>query len=66
MIARMNDKTTKFLLFLIALGLWTNILMTVVAHPASVRADGDRIGDIADDIHRVANGICPSKKLCGD
>jgi hypothetical protein len=46
-IAPMTDKTTKFLLVIVAIGLRINIAMTLI-HPVQVQAQDS---DIAKDLH---------------
>jgi len=52
------DRTTKVLLLLIALGLWSNIFVSLL-RPVVIKADTDSIlADIAHDVHELS--ICVS------
>lgn len=52
----------KWVLILIATGLWAN---AVVALVGPVRADvQDDLSDMAHDIHAIYNGTCLNDRLC--
>lgn len=63
------DRTTKRLLFAIALGLWANVASTWFTVPLSAQ-DGISLSDrqllerIADRVGDLADGMCLNKKLC--
>ncbi len=60
----MADRTTKALLFAIALGLWLNLAgqwLSPIVH-ADTASD---VSDIARDVHRIYSGICLNQKICG-
>jgi hypothetical protein len=60
----MTDRTTKALLFAIALGLWVNIVGQWI-RPATVKAqDSSDVSDIASDVHKIARGSCANSKIC--
>lgn len=73
----MIDRTTKALLFAIALGLFLNV-STLWLKPAAVSAAGQDIGDLhsvlsdirvsalglQDDIERIQRGTCRNDKIC--
>jgi len=69
----MTDKTTKFTLIAIAMGLWANLFSPVLL-PKAAHADDNSdtilygiasdISDMASDIHRIEIGTCSNSKLC--
>jgi len=69
----MRDKTMKFTLIAIALGLWANLFSPVLL-PKAAHADDSSdyvlqgiasdISDMASDIHRIELGTCLNGKLC--
>jgi hypothetical protein len=53
------DRTTKFLLLLIALGLWANAVVPII-RPIVAKADTDYSGvlsDIAHDVHELEDCV---------
>ena len=51
------DRMTKFLLLLIAVGLWFNAVVSVI-RPVMVKADTDSaLSDIARDVHDLKNDL---------
>jgi hypothetical protein len=51
------DRMTKFILLLIALGLWANAIVPLV-RPIVVKADTDSVlHDIAHDVHELEDGV---------
>ena len=73
MIARMTDRITKLLLFLIALGLWANVSIGLL-RPQRASADDSTLSSIDDhlariyhDVHNmndIEDGTCRNPKLC--
>jgi hypothetical protein len=60
----MNDKTTKALLFAIALGLWANAAASLV-RPKELYAQSDPyMSQIAHDVHGIYSGVCINTKVC--
>lgn len=59
----MADRTAKGLLFLIALGLWLNLVAQWVRPAAIEAADADTTM-IMRDLHAIATGACDNKKIC--
>jgi len=58
------DKTTKMLLFMIALGLWLNAL-GLIFQVKKVSADTDTtLQSIAEDINKISEGLCLNRTLC--
>ena len=58
------DKTTKMLLFMIALGLWLNAL-GLIFQVKKVSADTDTtLQSIAEDINKISKGLCLNRTLC--
>jgi hypothetical protein len=61
----MNDRATKILLALIALGLWANVLGPVLKPLPAYASDTDRLlSRIDDSLNDIARGYCSNKKLC--
>lgn len=60
-----TDRTTKALLFAIALGLWMNVASQWLK-PVIVKAQGSEsdISTIANDLHRIYRGTCLNSKIC--
>lgn len=51
------DRITKFILLLIALGLWANALVPIV-RPNVAKADADSVlRDIAHDVHELEDCV---------
>jgi hypothetical protein len=63
----MTDITTKIILAVIALGVWVNAFMSserqVAAQQIAQHTDSN-VSDIADNISRIADGVCQNHKLC--
>lgn len=55
------DRFTKFLLALIAAGLWAN----VAVRPAGAQAPRDLVFTVDNAILAIANGQCANRVLCG-
>jgi len=67
----MIDRTTKFILFLIALGLWANAVIPLfrpkTAAAQDVASMDSHLSRIAHDVHNLADiedGTCRNKKIC--
>lgn len=61
----MNDRTTKILLALIALGLWVNAIVPVLKPLPAYASDSERLlSRIDDSLNDIAKGYCSNKKLC--
>lgn len=61
----MVDRTTKALLFAIALGLWLGLVSDWL-RPTPVQAElASPQVRIADTLDEIAKGWCKNKKLCG-
>jgi hypothetical protein len=65
----MNDKTTKALLFAIALGLWANaaasLLRPAELHASQTAAATERtLREIGDELHQIGTGVCVNRKIC--
>ena len=67
-----SDKTTKFLLSAIAIGLWANLLHSAIG-PAKAYGDANEFAiaginvslqHIGDSISSIQNGSCLNSKLC--
>lgn len=59
----MIDRTTKFLLLAIGLGLWANIAALTI-RPAMAQHQDTALTDIAGDVHDIAEGNCTNRKIC--
>jgi len=60
----MADRTTKALLFAIALGLWMNVAGAWL-RPVPVYAQVEsHLLEIVHEVGRIARGTCPNKKIC--
>jgi hypothetical protein len=64
-----TDITTKLILAVIALGVWVNIFTSAspdrqAAVQEAVQHTDHIVGDIADNISRIADGVCRNNKLC--
>jgi hypothetical protein len=59
----MIDRTTKALLFAIALGLWLQLASTWLK-PTPVHAQNIQLMEVTDDLHRIATGVCLNGKIC--
>jgi hypothetical protein len=67
------DKTTKLLLAVIALGLWANVMISLV-RPQPVVAQDQTLSSIDDhlqriesgvsSLERIARGTCTNGKIC--
>jgi hypothetical protein len=63
--AAMIDRTTKFMLGLIAAGLWANVWMhTLKTTPAYTLGNEFFLQSISSDISALAGGFCRNRKLC--
>ena len=61
----MIDRTAKILLFLIAAGLWANVLLKPAARAANARQDYTHVlGSIAGNVADIASGVCTNQKIC--
>ena len=66
----MIDRTTKFLLGAIALGLWAHLLSPFIAPPAVAQADyylseiDASLDAIESDIDDLEDGSCSNSQLC--
>jgi hypothetical protein len=62
-----TDRTTKLLLLIIALGLWLNLVGSLLI-PIKARADEDsiesRVANVEHDVHSIYSGICLNSKIC--
>jgi hypothetical protein len=59
----MTDRTTKALLWMIAIGLWVN-LAAMWFRAVPVRAADADTTVIMRDVRAIASGSCPNKKIC--
>jgi hypothetical protein len=60
----MLDRSAKFILVLIAAGLWANALTTAFKITPA-RADAESyLSSIDSNIGRIARGTCTNSKLC--
>lgn len=59
----MNDRTTKILLALIALGLWANALGPVLK-PLPAFASDSLLRSIDSTLEDIARGNCSNRKIC--
>jgi len=62
------DRTTKALLFAIALGLWVNVASNWL-RPAELSAQNTAriqsdVADIAADVNSIASGLCLNSNIC--
>jgi hypothetical protein len=60
----------KLLLAAIALGLWTNVWVTLV-RPTQAQTTGDPLSDLAHtlgfiqtELHKLMDGTCLNRKIC--
>lgn len=64
----MRDRTTKALLFAIALGLWMNAAVSWLK-PVPVQAAAQDVAATLSEIERrvsqIARGTCTNSKICG-
>jgi len=56
------DKATKFILAMIAIGLWANVAVTSLK-PARATPFSD-LTNIEEHLSAIYNGHCPNRKLC--
>ncbi len=59
----MTDRTTKALLFAIALGLWLNAFGQWM-RPVAVQAQDIDLSSIESNLGRIARGTCTNSKIC--
>lgn len=59
----MVDRTTKTLLFAIALGLWMNVASQWLV-PVALAAQDVDVSKIEHDLHGLYSGLCLNSKLC--
>ena len=72
-----NDRTVKFLLAIIALGLWMNLFSSLLRPPITVKAGGEdtsydvgqiayHLGEIHSDLAAIKDGgaNCRNTKIC--
>jgi hypothetical protein len=61
----MTDRTTKFLLAAIALGLFANVATSLI-RPAAAQQVENYLANIAFDMHALVNGggNCRNEKIC--
>ena len=61
----MADRTTKWLLLAIAVGLWMNVASQWL-RPVPVHAAGEveQAANIERHVRAIANGLCLNSKIC--
>jgi len=58
-----NNKTSKILLTIIALGLWANLLVGLFG-PRIAAAQSVELTNIQANVFAIATGTCTNKKIC--
>ena len=61
----MIDRTTKFLLVAVALGLWLNIGLTIMRPAPAAAQDTAQLSQLENYVAEIANGVCVNRKICG-
>ena len=59
----MSDKTTKALLFAIALGLWANLAVQLLETPVQAQVNFD-LSRIESYVRGIATGTCTNTNIC--